>query len=56
MCVGEVRRLTIPPEYAYGDRGVPPVIPGFYFFNLLVDILKIASATLVFETELLAIN
>ncbi|KAI8865906.1 hypothetical protein GQ42DRAFT_181644 [Ramicandelaber brevisporus] len=42
MCVGEKRKLTIPSDMGYGDRGFPPVIP--------------AKATLVFVTELLAIN
>lgn len=41
MCVGEIRKLTIPSEYAYGDVGAPPDIhPG---------------ATLVYELELLDI-
>lgn len=42
MCVGEKRRLTIPPELAYGDRGAGELIP--------------PDATLVFETELLGIE
>ncbi|KAI8375521.1 hypothetical protein BD560DRAFT_392562 [Blakeslea trispora] len=42
MCIGEKRKLVIPPSYGYGDRGAGGVIPG--------------GATLVFEVELLDIR
>lgn len=41
MCVGEKRRLTIPPELGYGDRGAGEAVP--------------PGATLFFEIELVSV-
>ncbi|KAJ2915653.1 hypothetical protein MD484_g4779, partial [Candolleomyces efflorescens] len=42
LSLGEKAILTASPDYAYGARGYPPIIPG--------------NSTLKFEVELLKIN
>ncbi len=42
MRVGSKRRMRVPPELAYGDKGVPGLIP--------------PGATLIFQVELMGVN
>ncbi|KAJ2721972.1 Fork head 1 [Coemansia sp. Benny D115] len=42
MSVGQRAKLTITPDYGYGARGIPGVIP--------------PNATLIFDVELIKIN
>ncbi len=42
MRVGDKRKLTIPPQMAYGPKGIPNVIPG--------------NSTLLFDVELVDVK
>ena len=45
MCVGEKRKLTIPPHLGYGDRGAAGVIPGGAILLFDVELIEIRAAT-----------
>lgn len=41
MCMGEQRKLVIPPELGYGQEGSPPKIPKSAILIFHVELVKI---------------
>lgn len=60
MSKGQRAKLTCTPDYAYGERGFPPVIPANSSASLYCSInneqptnTPLATAALIFDVELL---
>nr|XP_034958796.1 peptidyl-prolyl cis-trans isomerase FKBP11 [Zootoca vivipara] len=45
MCVGEKRRVLIPPHLAYGKRGSPPAVPADAALQFEVELVGLSRAT-----------
>uniref|UniRef100_A0A8D0DQI0 peptidylprolyl isomerase n=1 Tax=Salvator merianae TaxID=96440 RepID=A0A8D0DQI0_SALMN len=45
MCVGEKRRVIIPPHLAYGKRGSPPAVPADAVLQFDVELVGLSRAT-----------
>ena len=41
MKLGETRKMVLPPEFAYGSRGIPGVIPGGAYLAFDVEVTKV---------------
>jgi FKBP-type peptidyl-prolyl cis-trans isomerase len=52
MCVGEKRKLTIPPHLGYGDAGAGQVIPPGEFLPVLVSNCRSNAITLAYLPSL----
>nr|XP_006131229.2 peptidyl-prolyl cis-trans isomerase FKBP11 [Pelodiscus sinensis] len=45
MCVGEKRRVIIPPHLAYGKRGSPPAVPADAVLQFDVELVGLSRAS-----------
>ncbi|KAI9280024.1 FK506-binding protein 2A [Sporodiniella umbellata] len=43
MCTGEIRRLVIPGDQAYGERGIPNLVPANSAIVVDVEMVYVAS-------------
>ena len=46
MCKREIRTLTVPSDLAYGDNGIPGVIPGKSTLHFTVELMDIRKGKL----------
>lgn len=47
-CVGEIRRVVVPPSFGYGEKGIDGVIPPNSTLILEMEFLKIEDRVLSF--------
>ncbi|XP_069105919.1 peptidyl-prolyl cis-trans isomerase FKBP11-like [Argopecten irradians] len=45
ICIGEKRRLTIPPHLAWGEKGIPEVIPENAYVTFDLELVEIVPKT-----------
>lgn len=45
MCIGEHRKLVVPPDLAYGSTGVPPAVPEDSTLIFYVELVNIERRT-----------
>ncbi|XP_067385866.1 peptidyl-prolyl cis-trans isomerase FKBP11 [Emydura macquarii macquarii] len=45
MCIGEKRRVIIPPQLAYGKRGSPPAVPADAVLQFDVELVGLSRAS-----------
>ena len=52
MCVGEMRRLMVPPKYAYGEWQLGSTVPARVTFHFIVELVDFTPDVLKRRTNL----